>query len=84
MVFLSVMLASHTRFGFCAISLTVQELASFYKSYCVTFIDSVPALEHPVASLPSCSEHDKGPILLHKEHRFVIVTNWSSVAMCQG
>ena len=84
MVFLCIKLASHTGSSFCASSLTVQELASLYKSCCATFINCVPALEHPVASLPLCSEHDKGPILLHKEHRFVIVTNWSSVAMCQG
>ena len=84
MVFLCIKLASHTRFSFCASSLAVLELASFYKSCFATFINSVAALEHPVASLPLCSEHDKGPILLHKEHRLVIVTNWSSVAMCQG
>jgi hypothetical protein len=64
-------------------STTVQEQASFYKG-CLPRLLTVPALEHPVASLPLCSEHDKGSILLHKEHRFVIVTNWSSVAMCQG
>jgi hypothetical protein len=87
-VFLAIMLASHTRFSSCASSLynctTVQELPSFYKGCCATFIDSVPSVEHPVPSLALCSEHDKGSILLHKEHRFVIVTNWSSVAMCQG
>jgi hypothetical protein len=84
MVCLCIMLASHTRFSLCASSVILQELSSLYKSCYATFINSIPAFEHPVDSLALSSEDDKGSILLHKARRFVIVTNWSSVAMCQG